>query len=139
MKRLPGWEQALLKIIQEQGGTPFEWGTHDCCLFSAACIDAMTGTNPMTDFIGQYRDRKSGLLALKKFGKGSLLKTLVALFGPWKHPSLAQRGDLVLRVERTGSSVGICLGKDSAFVGEEAENQGLVFLPTLSTTKAFSI
>lgn len=139
MNRLPGWEINLLKIIEKHKDSPFQWGEHDCCRFSAACVEAMTGINPMDKFPENYHDKKTGQSVLKIEGRGTLLKTLISLFGPWVHPAKAQRGDLVFRPGKTGPSVGVCLGQFSAFVGEEDHRPGLVFFPTLSMGKAFKI
>lgn len=139
MTRLPGWEINLQKTIEKHRNSHFQWGAHDCCCFSATCVEAMTGINPMDKFQEKYRSKKTGQAVLKNEGKGTLLKTLIYLFGPWFHPSKAQRGDLVFLTGKTGPSVGVCLGQFSAFVGEENHRPGLIFLPTLSMTKAFLI
>ncbi len=138
-QRIIGWETNLIKIVEDYKSTPFQWGQHDCCQFSGACVEAITGQNPLDKFPTKYINKKGGIEVLKTEGKGSLLKTLVFLFGPPISPAKAKRGDLVFQTNKGDPSVGVCLGQLSAFVGVENQTPGLVFLPTLSTIKAFSI
>ena len=96
----------------------------------------MTGTDPAAAFRDTYSDRAGAAAALKDHGAGTLLKTATAWLGASKHPSLAQRGDIVMK-DRT--TLGVCVGLHSWFVGEEGEFRGLVALPTINCTKAFSV
>ena len=36
--------QSLQQYIESVRYTPFKFGSHDCCLFAAKCVDAMHGT-----------------------------------------------------------------------------------------------
>ena len=139
MKRKKNWPGRLVKAIETVQDQPFLWGRHDCCCFASFCVEAMTGQNPMKDFKGKYKDEKEALEALKVIGSGTLLETLKGIFGRPVSPHYAQRGDVVYTVFETGPSVGICLGKDSFFVGEDPNKEGLVSFPTREMAKVFKI
>lgn len=134
--RAPDWEERLSVYLDRVIEEPFKWGSHDCALFAAGAVNAMTGTDPAADLRGTYDDRVTAALALKERAAGTLLKTAVAWFGSPKHPAFAQRGDLVMK-DRT--TLGVCVGLHSWFVGEEHGQHGLVALPTASCTKAFTL
>lgn len=129
--------EALSAYIEAVRERPFEWGSWDCCHFAAGAVEAMTGENPMLEFLGSYSDEKSARAALKKLGAGTLYHTLLTKFGRPRHPSRAQRGDIAYAVH-AGPTLGVCLGQDCAFVGEHGQQKGLVMIPTLSIQRIFS-
>ena len=137
--RFHDWEAKLIGAVEAAKGIPFQWGVHDCCHFSATCVEAMTGTNPLTPFLGKYNDKKSSLQALKLIGNGSLSKTLEDIFGPAVSPAAARRGDLSFAVFDDGPTVGVCLGQYSVFTGEIEGQPGLVTIPTREVSKIFRV
>jgi len=137
--RVPDWETKLVRAVEAANNTPFKWGVHDCCTFTANCVEAMTGRNPMAQFIGKYHDKKSALRALRKFGKGSLYKTLESLFGAPISPEKAIRGDLAYGVFDDDPAVGICLGQYSVFTGYLEQQPALVTVPTKEISKIFCV
>lgn len=142
MQRLPNWEERLSAYIQSVYTRPFRFGQHDCILFSASAAEAMTGVDIAADFRGRYQDKKGAAAILKSQGEGTLLRTLDAVLDRRK-PSRARRGDFVM-FER---SVGVCLGGEAAFVGEErladkagvVMRSGLVMIPRRLWAKAWAI
>lgn len=135
MPRKPDWERALAAAIEAARRKRFAWGRHDCCLFAADLILAMTGDDPAAHFRGCYDSAVSAHLALRRYGAGSLLATLEARFGQSKPPARAMRGDLVYaRDPGSGPSCGICLGRLAVFAGD-----GISFVPTNSVLYAWSI
>ena len=134
--RAPDWEERLAVFLDRKREEPFKWGSHDCALFAADAIKAMTGTDPGEAFRDTYSDRAGSALALRDHGAGTLLKTVTAWLGAPKHPAFAQRGDLVMKDRNT---LGVCVGLHSWFVGEEHGHNGLVALPTAHCTKAFTL
>jgi len=52
---------------------PFEWGTHDCALFAAACVAAMTGMDFAETYRGKYNSARGAATALGELGAGTLL------------------------------------------------------------------
>ncbi len=134
--RAPDWEERLAVLIDRKSEEPFRWGSNDCALFACDAIKAMTGTDPAEAFRGTYSDRAGSAEALRTHGAGTLLRTATAWLGSPKHPVFAQRGDIVMK-DRT--TLGVCVGLHSWFVGEEHGQQGLVAIPTADCTKAFTL
>lgn len=134
--RSPDWEERLSTYLDRVVDEPFTWGSHDCALFAASAIKAMSGIDPAEAFRGQYDTREGSARALRELGAGTLLKTVTAWLGASKHVSQAKRGDVVMR-DRT--TLGICVGLYSYFVGEEHGEHGLVSIPTADCSRAFTV
>ena len=121
MTRRSTWEADLSVYITSVRARPFAYGEHDCGLFAAGAVMAMTGEDPGAPFRGRYSNEIGCAKALKKFGSGDLESTLDALFE--RRPiGRLQRGDLVWN----GDAVGVCMGAYALFVGQEGEAEGLV-------------
>jgi hypothetical protein len=121
MHRLPDWEARLAAYLEPLRLRPFAWGTHDCCIFAAGAVEAITGVDAMAEFRGHYRTRIGSLRALRRFGAGTLEATLDAKFTPIA-ASIAQRGDIVM----SSGALGICWGEFLIAVGSEGDREGLV-------------
>jgi len=88
--------------------TPFSWGGHDCTLFAADCVLALTGTDPAAAYRDNYSS-EAGAVAIIA-AAGSLRALVTAAMGMEINPKLAQRGDVVL-IEAAGKeALGICVG-----------------------------
>lgn len=142
MTRLPDWEERLGVYVSSVRERPFHYGEHDCILFSAGAVEAQTGTDIAADYRGKYSDKAGAAAILKQVGKGTLLRTLDATLERRK-PSRARRGDLVW----FEASVGVCIGGEALFVGEErlAEKagvlmrEGLITVPRRLWAKAWAV
>ena len=120
------WPRLMNEAIEAVRDKPFVWGKHDCCLFAADVVKAMTGEDPMTEFRGQYKDQESALRALKEIGSGNLYQTMRRKFG---NPRRPRRG-YVVYYNKPMPALGICIGQNCVFVGQEGTKEGLVTLPT---------
>lgn len=134
--RKSDWEDRLRTYLDRVNETPFKWGTHDCAMFAAGAVLAMTGVDPVPAFRDDYTDEMSARAALRAHGAGTLLKTMRSLFGAAKSVHQAKRGDIVMADRFT---VGVCVGEWSWFAGEEHGREGLTHLPTRDLKYAFSI
>lgn len=132
--RLSTWEADLSAYIASCRERPHEYGAHDCALFFAGGVIAMTGEDPAAPFRGQYSTAIGAAKALKKIGAGDLEKTLDNLF-PVHPTGKLQRGDGVWN----GNAVGICMGAYALFVGEEGERAGLIRVPRAEWKKGWRI
>ncbi|WP_298810631.1 hypothetical protein [uncultured Sphingomonas sp.] len=121
MHRLPDWEARLAAYLEPLRLRAFAWGEHDCCLFTAGAVLAMTGVDPMPEFRGRYTTPIGAGRALRRYGAGTLDATLDTKFAPIA-PALAQRGDIVM----TDGLLGIAWGPFLFGVGSEGEREGLV-------------
>ena len=126
--RKPDWANRLNTYIEQHLNTPFEWGTFDCCLFTADAIQAMTGQDFAAEFRGHYSSLRGSKHALKKYGAGDLRLTIEAKFGPMCSRLCAGRGDIALVKTPLGDALGIVWsGKIWA-----AAERGLMTLPMSS-------
>jgi hypothetical protein len=96
--------RALHQFLVNARSLPFAWGSHDCALFAANGIEAMTGVDIASEFRGLYTDEASAKAAIEKVA-GVFNGTVedAAVYCAAKHglvelvhPLMAQRGDLVV-------------------------------------------
>ena len=106
MKRLANSYTLLARYIHANRNTPFAWGTHDCALFTANCVQTMTGTDMATEFRGKYSDAASAATIIKAYAGGGLAELMAKKateFGLKEIPiPFASRGDLVLLLQAAG-------------------------------------
>ncbi|MBB5684286.1 DUF6950 family protein [Sphingobium boeckii] len=132
--RIGTWERALADYLRAMESVVFSFGEADCALFAAGAVLAMTGNDPAKAFRGRYKSHASAVRALRQIGAGDLESTIDSLFEV-KPPAFAQRGDLVWE----GESVGVCIGADALFVGEEEGRSGLVRIARAAWLKAWTV
>jgi len=113
--RREDWPEQLAAAVKEAETKPFQWGEHDCCLFAADIVLAMTGEDPAVAFRGRYRTATGAKRALTRYGRGSVPATVDALFGARHRPQMARRGDLLLAATAQGEAVGVCVGPHGVF------------------------
>ncbi|WP_109464410.1 DUF6950 family protein [Albibacillus kandeliae] len=68
MKRLPDWKPRLMSYLVRAARRPFKEGEHDCALFLAGGVEAMTGEDYAAPYRGRYSTTLGGLRILKKDG-----------------------------------------------------------------------
>lgn len=66
--RLHDWEIRLTLYVTEVARTGFAHGAHDCALFAAGAVKAVTGTDPGARWRGRYSSFKGGLKLVRKDG-----------------------------------------------------------------------
>lgn len=120
--RFHDWPQRLDAFIASRIAEPFAYGTHDCCAFSARCVEALTGTNPAAAW--HYANELGAARLMRE--AGGLEALITQALGPPVHPSRAGRGDVVLAELENGPTVGVCVGRDCAFAAAPA---GLAMRP----------
>lgn len=129
MTRLEGWEQRLLRVLEDARTRPYRLGEHDCFRVACAAVEALTGVDRWPEFAGRYRTRREALVLLARHGR------TFQEAGNWFFGSeavdvrLARRGDIVcVRTPDGEHHLGVCEGERTAVLGE----QGLLRLPTLA-------
>jgi hypothetical protein len=130
------WEERLTLYLDRVAEEPFKWGSHDCALFAANCVKAMTGDDPVEAFRDVYDTAAGAALALREHGAGTLLKTMKSIFGDPISPHFAQRGDVMML---DATTTGICVGRFSYFVGREEGRDGLIVVSTAACRYAFRV
>ena len=133
--RLPDWHDRLSSYFAQCAKKHFTWGEHDCALFAASAVHAMTGVDFGEPFRGKYDDAAGAAKALREYGAGTLQRTFTAALGKPKHIARAKRGDIVLyktsEIDRIGT-MGVCAGRFSHFVG--CLDDGFQLLPAHDDT-----
>lgn len=131
--RIEGWEAALNEIIQSRTVTPFKWGEHDCCLFAADCVEAMTGRDYADKLRGSYKNAAEAKKVINAYGD---METMISsLLGAPCETAFAHRGDVMMLDTSSGPALGICCGKLSVFAG----HTGLVYHKTMKCCMAWRI
>jgi len=121
----------LAAFIDERRHRPFAWGEHDCCLFAADWVLALTGIDPAAALRARY-DRELGAARLaRECGTAShgdpwgVLEWPTYLGLAETPVSYSGRGD-VAAVEHGGRMhLGVIIGRYAAAPGSD----GLEFLP----------
>ena len=157
IQRVADWPMRLAAHLDAARAAPFAWGRHDCALFAAHGVRAMTGADLGAWFAGRYGDAAGAAAALADFvrqhdpaqDRGGLLAAVTILMrrhgcAEIKLP-LAGRGDLVYRAlppsERLGDgavfaeAIGLVTGAAAAF----AAPGGLAFRRVASCGLAWRI
>lgn len=116
MAKREDWVDKMWLAIKDSEDEHFEWGKHDCCLFSAKVVDAMSDSNFLQKLLNSYSDDKSALEFIKSFG--SLREATASFLGAEAPLSFMQRGDVVLFDNDGRETLGICIGSTIASVGE---------------------
>lgn len=132
------WETRLHAICQERKRTPFVWGQHDCALFVADCVQAMTGQDLAAECRGRYSSKEEAAALLTESCGGDL-ETYMEQRGltEWPTVRLAQRGDMVLLHRELGPALGIVSldGQRALFAGPD----GLEKLAVLDCERAWRV
>jgi hypothetical protein len=93
VERLPDWRVRLAEYLARTARASFRPGQHDCALFAAGAVHAMTGRDLAAEWRGTYRTLEAGQAALRRQGYEDHLALAASLF-PEVAPSFAQAGDL---------------------------------------------
>jgi len=137
--RKQGWPEILAAEIEAHRNRPFEWGVHDCALFAADVVQAMTDVDYSGKFRGRYSTEAEANELLERMGGLEAIAT-DALGEPLDNPRFAQRGDVILInndrcFPRGMEALGICIGHKCAYVGKK----GLIFLSMKDWQKAWRV
>jgi len=113
--RLPTWQLRLAEFGRARASMSFRWGSNDCCTFTAAAVEAITGANPMAAMEPYGTEagakRKALRRLLRRIDKVGGLQALVAEYlGVPIPPRMAGVGDVVIVMNNGAALVGICNG-----------------------------
>jgi hypothetical protein len=93
-QRLRDWPERLAALFAAREAAPFEWGVHDCCLFVADAVLAVTGHDPAADLRGTYTTAAEAVRVLGQHG--GVAGIAIARAGRVVPVALAQPGDVGL-------------------------------------------
>lgn len=132
--RYQDWPERLNDLLNVCSRKPFEWGTHDCCLFAANAVKELTGDNHSGPFAGKYRSARTAAKLLKKHGgvRGIAGNAL----GSEIPPLTAGRGDVVLiQTAEHGDTLAVCVGERCAVPGVDQ----LLYVPLTEAVTAWRV
>lgn len=132
--RLPNWRSRLSDHLAAIAGSAFAYGEHDCALFAADCVAAMTGIDLAAKYRGLYRTLKGGLKALARDGYDSHLAVVAAHFAEVP-TAFAQVGDIMVLDVRGVAALGIDAGERIAVL----QTQGLAMAPRAAAIAAYRV
>ena len=138
MNRLPDWEQRLHDLVAANIARPHEYGRHDCLIFAANAVKAITGKDLGRGHRGKYDSHAKAYRHLKQMGFDSPAALLDSLFDE-KPVGFAGRGDIVLVHTESGDNPGIVIGDFALLVGEQGTTEGLIRAPRALWLKAWAV
>lgn len=129
--RVASWESLLFGLVGVAARRAFQWGRHDCAMFAADAVEAMTLADPARAWRGTYRDESGARALIANAGGLDRLATQGLEIEPIDNWRLAQRGDVVL-VGRPGDGdpcLGVSMGSRLAIASLDG---GVAWLPIAS-------
>ena len=119
MSRVHGWHGRLTRYLAEARKKPYEVGVHDCALFAAGAIEAITGVDLASSFRGRYDTIEQGMSLVNKEGFIDHIDMARAHF-PSERPARAHIGDLaVVRIGESVVALGVVAGSRVYILGEK--------------------
>ena len=132
--RLPDWRPRLIAYLHEVAHKPFVEGQHDCALFAAGAVQAMTGTDLAAEWRG-YSSTREGIKALISSGYKSHVDIVASMFDEVA-PALAQPGDIAaVQLDDDIPALGVVQGERIYVVGPDR----LLSIPRRSAIRAFEV
>ncbi len=139
MSRRPDWPERLFAHVASRARTPFAWGAHDCVLFAADGVLAMTGRDLAAGWRGRWRSEIGARRVLARHFGGSLEEAVSVGLGlgrPLPSARLALRGDVMLYDTPDGPGLALCLG---AAMAAPSRVVGVELLPRARASRAWRI
>lgn len=131
--RLRNWPGRLAELVDSARARPFEWGSHDCCLWAANAVQAITGEDPAAAWRGSYSTARGALETLDALGG---LEGAGAMTGVPIEVPMAAIGDVGLVAWPDGvQSLAVCSGHCWMCAGE----LGLVNLDLAAASHAWGV
>lgn len=105
--RVAGWRGRLAEYLASVADKPFRPGHHDCALFAAGAVAAMTGADPAAAWRGRYTTLAGGLRVIRRDGHAGPIDLVASLYPATKRP---QAGDVAVIGTDEGPALGIVQG-----------------------------
>ncbi|OCP04994.1 MULTISPECIES: hypothetical protein [unclassified Ensifer] len=138
MKRFDDWYPRLAAYVSSVRRLPFEYGRHDCALFAAGAVAAMTGIDPAAKLRGKYSTLAGGLKKLRRLGfdnhadfAASILPEVI------EGPAFAQIGDIAAFDLGGAWSLGLVQG--SRIFVTQPDSAGLGSVDLLTASRLFRV
>lgn len=109
--RRPDWLARLTVYLAAAARQPYAIGTHDCALFAAGAVEAVTGHDPAAVWRGAYDSKMAGLRLLRAAGHDDHLAATSATL-PEIAPPFAAPGDIAAVHDGAGqTALGVVQGE----------------------------
>jgi hypothetical protein len=108
VQRVPDWEAVLSSLVSQRLREPFCWGRHDCSLWAADAVLAITGRDFAEGLRGVYHDARSAQRIL--VAAGGLSQIVTAALGEPIPPLFARPGDIGLVEVKQTQVLAVCNG-----------------------------
>lgn len=132
--RLPDWRPRLIDYLHDCVRRPFAHGEHDCALFLAGGVQAMTGVDYAAPYRGRYTSLAEGLRLLRQDGfedHAALARSALVS----KPISMAFEGDGAIVMEARVPALGIVQGAGIYVLHES----GLALVPLTRGVAALEV
>lgn len=129
--RLPDWQPRLAQLVTQRMRHPLQWGVHDCCIWAADAVLAVTGADLADGLRGTYSTQPEAEARLLQLG--GLTALCVARLGPVVRTAMAQPGDVGLASVQGVRALVVCGGGNFLAVGAA----GLVPVPSESVARVW--
>lgn len=106
--RVHDWQLRFAALVQARQAAPFVWGQHDCCLWAADVVQALTGIDPAAALRGQYANERSAQRLVRQLG--GLAAIASAALGQPTKASFATVGDVLLVSHAGRTTLAVCNG-----------------------------
>jgi hypothetical protein len=134
--RVPDWRKRLAAAIDGYRDVPFAWdGAHDCGMFFAAGVEAVTGIDIAAPLRGRYRSRVGAMRRLRELGHPDHVAYVASILPEIDNPAMARAGDGAVIETDLGPALAIVTGPTIACYAPS----GLGFLPFGSAVRAFKV
>lgn len=108
MRRLPDWQERLAEYYQTVNDQPFVWGRSDCLTFVGGAVQAMTGQDLWSRYLGRYEGRDGVMQVLSEAGHADMVAAaehvLIASGLVRVEPDASRTGDVVVVRAEPGQS-----------------------------------
>jgi hypothetical protein len=134
--RRKDWRSRLTAAVDGFRGVPFAWdGIHDCGMFFAAGVEAVTGVDIAAPLRGRYWSKSGAFRALRDLGFEDHVAYVASILPELGNPAMARAGDGVVIETEDGPALAIVTGATIACYGPA----GLGFVSFGSHVRAFRI
>lgn len=115
--KVPNWDSRLNFYVMENQFKPYEWGKHDCVLFTMNGVLATTGVDPIPEYRADPWKTKEEAMALLE-AEGGLVAAMDKRFKRRRRQEY-WRGDPVLVFDAEGlASLALCTGRSAHAPGQ---------------------
>lgn len=141
--RTISWESRLNEYVENCRSREFAWGSWDCGLFVADCLQIILGVDFALSIRGRYDTEKKAYDFLRKHYYVETVEQMFDVVAA-QHPSFfrvipvsaARRGDVVIYDTKAGGpALGICMGAKCCF----PRKVGLSFVGLVRCRRAWSV